>query len=492
MYLGNISKFNSAKGHITLTLNEDLAIGDTIYTENESVKYTVSELMQKNLNLSEAQSGMKVTIGRMKGNIAVGDKVYKLTSKNLLNSARLSYTNCENRKININANVIVKKGTPISMSINYNNKLITSTTNVIPSPALTQPITADRIIKQISKTSNTPFNFKTINVQLDDGLFIPNISVLNELRRNILDKLQNTIISENVRTSSLNIDNIQQPYDIAENRTLKNKKISVLLRNINPKFDYTNLDFKNINNLYIPLKSFINKNLKETLSYLSDNINTYIYLPSVIKNNYKNIIKNYLEDIIKKYKIKGFVISNLSNLKFLEKYTDDFEIVGNSSLNIFNNFSIKECVEYGINRVTLSRELSKAELDDILKYNLNVDTELIVYGTLPIMSCNYCFLGKSNMCYPECKALCSDNNSYYLKDRLGFKFRIIPDKIQSITSIFNSKILSIPTKTLNVSSVRIDILDENISEINKIVAIVKSGKTLEGKNYTTGRLEEEK
>lgn len=109
MYLGNISKFNSAKGHITLTLNEDLAIGDTIYTENESVKYTVSELMQKTLNLSEAQSSMKVTIGRMKGNIAVGDKVYKLTSKNLLNSARLSYTNCENRKININANVIVKK-----------------------------------------------------------------------------------------------------------------------------------------------------------------------------------------------------------------------------------------------------------------------------------------------------------------------------------------------------------------------------------------------
>ena len=307
MYLGNISKFNSAKGHITLTLNEDLAIGDTIYTENESVKYTVSELMQKNLNLSEAQSGMKVTIGRMKGNIAVGDKVYKLTSKNLLNSARLSYTNCENRKININANVIVKKGTPISMSINYNNKLITSTTNVIPSPALTQPITADRIIKQISKTSNTPFNFKTINVQLDDGLFIPNISVLNELRRNILDKLQNTIISENVRTSSLNIDNIQQPYDIAENQTLKNKKISVLLRNINPKFDYTNLDFKNINNLYIPLKSFISKNLKETLSYLSDNINTYIYLPSVIKNNYKNI-----EKVVKMRGGKKEIMSNFS------------------------------------------------------------------------------------------------------------------------------------------------------------------------------------
>ena len=148
--------------------------------------------------------------------------------------------------------------------------------------------------------------------------------------------------------------------------------------------------------------------------------------------------------------------------------------------------------EYGINKVTLSRELSKTELEDILKYNLDIDTELIVYGTLPIMSCNYCFLGKSNMCYPECKRLCSDDNSYYLKDRLGFKFRIVSDNIQSITSIFNSKILSISPKTFNVSSVRIDILDENVTTINKIIETVKSGKSFEGKEYTSGRLEEEK
>ena len=148
--------------------------------------------------------------------------------------------------------------------------------------------------------------------------------------------------------------------------------------------------------------------------------------------------------------------------------------------------------KYGINKVTLSRELSKTELEDILKYNLDIDTELIVYGTLPIMSCNYCFLGKSNMCYPECKRLCSDDNSYYLKDRLGFKFRIVSDNIQSITSIFNSKILSISPKTFNVSSVRIDILDENVTTVNKIIETVKSGKSFEGKEYTSGRLEEEK
>ena len=112
--------------------------------------------------------------------------------------------------------------------------------------------------------------------------------------------------------------------------------------------------------------------------------------------------------------------------------------------------------------------------------------ELIVYGSIPVMNSNYCLLGKSNKCYPTCKKLCNSTNKYYLKDRLGFLFRIIPDNIETVTTIYNSKITSIEHKDLNVSSVRIDILDENIDEINKIIDIVKTGKKLEGNSYTNG------
>ena len=58
---------------------------------------------------------------------------------------------------------------------------------------------------------------------------------------------------------------------------------------------------------------------------------------------------------------------------------------------------------------------------------------------------------------------------YYIKDRLGFKFRIIPDNIQTVTSIYNSKITSIDTHDFKISAVRINILDENIEEINNII-----------------------
>lgn len=69
IYIGNVSSFNATKGHITLNLNDNIAINDTIGLENESSKYRISELMINNKNIDRATVGQVVKIGRMKGNI---------------------------------------------------------------------------------------------------------------------------------------------------------------------------------------------------------------------------------------------------------------------------------------------------------------------------------------------------------------------------------------------------------------------------------------
>ncbi len=71
------------------------------------------------------------------------------------------------------------------------------------------------------------------------------------------------------------------------------------------------------------------------------------------------------------------------------------------------------------------------------------------------------------------------------------KFPIMPDNIQTVTTLFNSKISSVSPKDFSVDYARIDILDETISQINQIVEMVKQGKRLEGKNYTNGNLNRE-
>ena len=87
-------------------------------------------------------------------------------------------------------------------------------------------------------------------------------------------------------------------------------------------------------------------------------------------------------------------------------------------------------------------------------------------------------------------ARCQSENSYYLKDRLNMLFPILPDNIQTVTTLFNSKITSISYQDFDINA-RIDILDEDISQINNIVETVQSGNRLEGKDYTNGNLNRE-
>ena len=80
------------------------------------------------------------------------------------------------------------------------------------------------------------------------------------------------------------------------------------------------------------------------------------------------------------------------------------------------------------------------------------------------------------------------DNTYFLKDRLGFLFRIVPDNIDTVTTIYNSKTTSISLDGLNCDYARIDILDETIDEINLIISKILNKEKLEGKQYTNGNL----
>ena len=148
---------------------------------------------------------------------------------------------------------------------------------------------------------------------------------------------------------------------------------------------------------------------------------------------------------------------------------------------------MKEYKKLGLNCITLSRELNQDGLNEILQTS-NIDTELIVYGNLPIMVSNYCFLGKTNHCYPDCGQNCTKISNYYLKDRLGFEFRIIPDSFQTVTLICNSKTLSISTKELPIASVRLDMIDETIEQITEAINKAYIREKLEGLQYTNGNL----
>lgn len=478
IFLGTISNFNSNQGHISFTTESKLHVGDKICVENkkhETSLYTISELMLNNKNIKEANLGDKIKIGRMKGNISVGDKIYKLSDKFLTSSA-IDTLDKELRKINLTCEMIVKLNSPISLKVYDENISVEIISDIIPEIALKSPITKERLISQLCKTNNTPYNFQNIILNLGENLFISSIGGINELRRQALNKFEEKYISSFKR--NLDIDFKFEPLS----RLHSAKKLSLLLNIINPNYDYSLLH--GVSRIYIPFKFFLNKECSNIISKICNSFDTFIYMPTIIRDNYNNLINKNLPQILNTYKISGFVLSNIGNFELLKNYKN-YEFICNYTFNIFN--SLSSC-ELPVNTITLSPELNK---NDIENFKTNKNVELIVYGKTPLMTSNYCLLGKSNKCYSSCSHKCNSSNKYYLKDRLGFLFRAIPDNIQTVTTIYNSKITSIEHTNSNIDYARIDVLDEDISEINNIIDIVSSGNKLEGNIYTNGNFNKE-
>ena len=489
IYLGKISKYNSSKGLITSQLATCVELGDSISFEHENTKYTISELMNKNKqNIKSANVSDIVTFGRMKGNINVGDEIYKINSKTLLDYAKLSYSK-EYIKQDLTCNIKIKKEKPIFVEIissAFNSK-IDFIYDYIPNPSKNQPLSKEKIIMQFNKTIDTPFSFKSINIDLDNDLFLP-VSVLNEIRRLAIESIESNIIQKFKRKClDNNYPTKNSSFSSHKNRLLErnNSKVSLLLNILNTEYDYTLLN-TNIDRLYIPLKYFENKDYYKIIDLLCNKFNVFIYMPTILKQNYFNTTIKTINNIFNTFYIKGIVISHLSQIDLFKSH-NNLDLVGNYTLNIYNSNSILELKNLNISSVTISPELDENGIIEVSN-NSSLPKELIVYGNIPVMTTNYCLLGKTNKCYEGCKHLCLTKNEFYLQDRLNMLFRFIPNNKQTITTIYNSKTTSIEYKKYNIDFARIDILDENIETINRIITNVKNDIRFEGKNFTNGNL----
>lgn len=410
LLLGKVEKYNKNKGYITVKLQEPIEIGDTISLEKENGTYKISELMFKEKNIKETSVGQTVTIGRMKGNINLGDKIFKISSKKLNLIANDSIKS-ENRKIGLNCKIIIKKGVPINLNVTsaneldiYSNLDINCKSNTIPEKAKNKPLEKEKVLSQLQKTNDSLYEFKNIDIELEDGLFLPKISTLNELRRNALDSVYNFAVN-NIKRKSLDVSYnntaiIKENFEKKETRekSTEKKEISVLLNILNTDFDYSKLN--NIDNIYIPLKYFSNMKYSKILNTLQEKFKIYIYMPTIIKSNYTNLFYDNIEKTLEKYNIKGFVVSNISNFKLLENILNNkknkFELVANYTFNIFNTYSINELKKLGIDRFTISPESDKEIITSLtLDTSPYLPSELIVYGNTPLMNMNYCLTRKN-------------------------------------------------------------------------------------------------
>ena len=114
-------------------------------------------------------------------------------------------------------------------------------------------------------------------------------------------------------------------------------------------------------------------------------------MPTIIKSNYKNLLSSNIETTLNNYHIKGFVISNICNIKLLHTLFADLnkhlELITNYTLNVYNSNTIKELKNLGICRYTISPELNREIIHNLCNCT-DLPNEIIVYGTLVLYGGN--------------------------------------------------------------------------------------------------------
>lgn len=117
------------------------------------------------------------------------------------------------KKVPIKIKVTAKKNRPFEIVFIKDNIEVKEQGNIVEQ-ARNAAVTKERLILQVEKLGNTPFNSKNIEVEMDDDVFIP-MTEINVIRRTLAERLIGKLrmnfkdsITNRVKLDYINVDNV--------------------------------------------------------------------------------------------------------------------------------------------------------------------------------------------------------------------------------------------------------------------------------------------
>lgn len=309
----------------------------------------------------------------------------------------------EQPRFSVDFHLTVLEGEKVSLSASSEGKLVFCESEAIPEKALNKPLTKEGLSERIAKCGGTQFYANKIEIDLDEGLIVP-ASVINELRRRVLEELENKLASVKVYNfTDVNASAMVDELQSKSKRDTAKPKFNVRVASVSRIPE--NLD--NVENLYIPLMTA--ENSVEKLKKLP--VSVGIEVPRGIFGAEELVEKRLA--MFKTHGLKIAYCSTLDAVAIAKKL--GFEIHTGFALNVFNSFSAGFFEELGVKGITLSPELTLGQIE---KIGTGAKKSIIAYGRLPLMLTRNCPVKNGRDC-EECKG------GGYLTDRMNKKFPVV-------------------------------------------------------------------
>lgn len=317
--------------------------------------------------------------------------------------AKNRYTSTEYQRVPVKFYAMIQEGKPAQLAVSDEAGHVAKAQGPLPEVAFHQELDKDRLQSLLGRTGGTPYICQGLQAVVEPGLYLP-VSAVNDLRRQVLDTLsaqraQFTPPEKGEFHPGLRLLNLAEPpaYTVS---VLRADQLSKGLAEAKPAI------------LYLPVEEFLAA--PEKLRHFEGgDTEICVALPRVAwDSELPALAKKLLQT--KAQGVETVLAGNLGQIRLAKAL--GFRVRGDFGLNVFNSQALRTLKALELESATLSFELMLGQIRDVSKC---LDTELIVYGRLPLMLTENCII-KNAM------GRCACDNLNHLSDRKGAEFPVRP------------------------------------------------------------------
>ena len=325
-------------------------------------------------------------------------------TEQLFSEARKGYSEGELRRVPVHFYTVVEKNQPIR-AIAFDDdghKVVAS--GRVPEKARGQGLSAGYLMDQMFKTGGTPYSVTENRAQAEPGLFLP-AAAINELRRSLVADLSEQrgkppkrrvgMIPSKPRSAPPGED----PAMIFQ--VLSAEQLTPELAALKPRY------------LYVPM-TVMSEYFDLLEPFEEHGTIPVAVLPRVITDDEETIVRQTLEKLFD-FGINEALVGNLGHAMMAKSV--GMRVRGDFGLNVFNSLSMEMVRRAGFVSATASFELRIAQIRDLSK---TIDTEMIVYGRLPLMVSDQCVIRHSS-------GRCTCSTPAQMADRMGAVFPVVKE-----------------------------------------------------------------
>ena len=345
--------------------------------------------------------------------------------------------------------------------------------------ALSQPMSRERIEKQLRKTGNTEFEFSFLKAEIGEKVFLP-MQSLNELRREALETLEK-VICEKYRRSG----EVKDPEEDKTELSMEEEVLSGWTASVRTAEQMeVILEEEAIGRIYVDCTMF--PRIWEKDSYVewitkvhAAGKEIYLVMPYIFRERTR---KQYEAAYNRIFEAgwDGILIANYESFAFLKEHGYTGRIMTDYNLYEFNQESRKFWKEKGVFEFTAPVELTERELQDLRVK----DGEVIVYGYLPMMISAGCIQKTTRGCLKKSgQTTITDRyrNPFVVKNECDYCYNILYNYVPLYLGDRMEEVYQI-----GPGRIRLMFTTERQQEVRQILSAYFEGKELPEGTYTRG------